>query len=99
MPAVLALGCAALALAGCASDQSAQAALLAQVKINREAAEQAALAKTPGGRIKEAELDNDQGKLVWWFDIATPGAKDVTEVNVDALTGGVISVTTEIPEQ
>ena len=60
--------------------------------------EQAALAHAPGGHIKDAELDQEDGKLVWWLDIVTPGAKNVTEVDVDAMTGGVISVVTEIPE-
>ena len=91
-------GVLSLAVGGCASDRQEQAALLAQVRISKDQAAQAALAKTPGGRIKAAELDNDQGKLVWWFDIAIPGSKDITEVDVDALTGGVISVATETPE-
>jgi uncharacterized membrane protein YkoI len=95
---VLALGAGAIVLAGCAATNAEQAALQAQARITREAAEQAALAKTPGGRIKQAELDSEDGKLIWWFDIATPGSKEITEVNVDAVTGGVISVATEVSE-
>jgi len=94
----LAVGMSAITLAGCASNKQEQAALQAQAKVTRAQAEQAALAKAPGGRIKEAELDNDEGKLIWWFDIAMPGSKDITEIDVDAVTGGVISVSTAIPE-
>jgi len=85
-------------LAGCASERQAQAQLQAQAKISKAQAAIAALAKVPGGRIKEAELDNENGNLVWWFDIVTPGSKDNTEVSVDANTGGVILVATEVPE-
>ena len=84
---------------GCATEQKEQAALLAQVKVSREQAEQAALTKVPDGTIKYAELESDNGELIWSFDVATPGSRNVTEVNVDAVTGGVISVATETPEQ
>jgi hypothetical protein len=33
--------------------------------------------------------------LLWSFDIATPGTKDITEVQVDALTGQVVDVSKE----
>jgi uncharacterized membrane protein YkoI len=89
----------AAGLAGCASERQAQAQFLAQARIGREQAARVALAQAPGGRIKEGELENDDGKLVWWFDLVTPGSNGVTEVSVDASTGGVISVATEMPER
>ena len=89
---------ATLGVAGCASDRQAQAALRAQARISQAQAEQTALTQAPGGAIKQGELEDDNGKLVWWFDIVTPGSKHVTEVSVDALTGGVISVATETGE-
>ena len=51
-----------------------------------------ALAKAPGGTVKEGELEKEKGKLIWSFDIATPDTRDITEVNVDAITGQVVSV-------
>ncbi len=47
------------------------------------------------GKIKSAELEAENGKLVWTFDIATPGTKDIIEAHVDAKTGKVISVDIE----
>jgi uncharacterized membrane protein YkoI len=85
--------------AGCASEQQEQAEMQAQAKITKEQAQETALAKAPGGTIKEGELEKEGGKLIWSFDIATPGTKDTTEVNVDAITGGIVSVSTEKPEQ
>jgi uncharacterized membrane protein YkoI len=95
---MLAAAIVALGAAGCASDKQAQAALRAQASISQEQAQQTALAHAPGGTIKEGELENDNGKLIWWFDIVTSGSKSVTEVSVDAKTGGVISVATETGE-
>jgi uncharacterized membrane protein YkoI len=37
--------------------------------------------------------------LIWSFDIATPDSKNTTEVNVDAITGDVVSVEHETPEK
>jgi uncharacterized membrane protein YkoI len=62
-----------------------------EAKITKEQATATALAKVPGGKVKEAELERENGKLVWSFDIVTPGAKDITEVQVDAKTGEVVS--------
>jgi uncharacterized membrane protein YkoI len=73
--------------------------LQAQAKISKEQAQQIALTKAPGGTVKEGELEKEKGKLIWSFDIATPGSKDITEVGVDAITGEVVSVEKETPEQ
>ena len=72
-----------------------EAKLQAQAKISRAQAEQTALAKVPGGKIKDGELEEEGGKLIYSFDVATPGTKDITEVHVDAKTGAVISVEKE----
>jgi uncharacterized membrane protein YkoI len=87
-----------LALAtGCATDKT-QKELEAQAKLSKQQAQTIALAKAPGGTVTESELEKEKGKLVWSFDIATPGSKDITEVLVDAVTGNVVSVEKETPE-
>ena len=68
-----------------------------KAKITRVDAEKIALAKAPGGKIEEGELEEEGGKLVWSFDISTPGSKDITEVQVDAVSGAVVSVEKETP--
>ena len=77
-------------LAGCASQNQSQ--LQAEAKISRADAQATALAKTPNGTVKEAELEREHGKLIWSFDIATPDTADITEVNVDAITGAIVNV-------
>ena len=71
--------------------------LAAKAKISKAAAQKTALAKVPGGKVKEAELEEENGKLIWSFDIATKGSKDITEVAVDAITGEIVSVVLETP--
>lgn len=75
------------------------AKLAAKAKITRAAAEKTALAKVPDGKVKEAELEEEDGKLVWSFDITRPGTKNITEVLVDAITGKIVSVEVETPKE
>lgn len=88
--AVLALG-----LAGCASERR----LEGEAKISKAEAEKVALAQAPDGTIKESELEKEHGKLIWSFDIARPGQKDITEVNVDAISGELVGVEKEKSEK
>ena len=87
--------------AGCCTErhESKSAKLQAEAKIAKADAEKTALAKVPNGTIKDGELEKENRKLIWSFDIATPDSKDITEVAVDALTGDVVSVDKETPEQ
>ena len=86
-------------LTGCASQEQKQAKLQAEAKISRTEAEKIALAKAPNGTIKEGELEKEDGKLIWSFDITTPGSKDITEVAVNAISGEVVSVENESAEK
>jgi uncharacterized membrane protein YkoI len=84
-------------LAGCESDN--QTKLQTEAKISKADARATALAKAPNGTVKECELEKEHGKLIWSFDIATPDSKDITEVNVDAITGEVVNVEHEKAEK
>lgn len=84
-----------LAVGGCASQES----LKSEAKISREAAMQTARAKVPKGKIKSSELEKEHGKLIWSFDISMPGSANITEVQVDAKTGMIVSKEIETPAQ
>jgi uncharacterized membrane protein YkoI len=77
-------------LAGCAEESEFQ--LQAEAKITRADAQAIALTKVPNGTCKEGELEREHGKLIWSFGFTTPDTKDVTEVNVDAITGAIVNV-------
>jgi uncharacterized membrane protein YkoI len=76
--------------AGCATESETQ--LQAKAKISKADAQATALTKVPNGTVKDCELEREHGKLIWSFGFTTPDSKDITEVNVDALTGAVVNV-------
>ena len=69
---------------GCTSEKQAQ--LQSQAKISRSQAEQIAIARILNGTIKECDIEKKHGKLLWSFDIATPGSQNITEVAVGGET-------------
>jgi uncharacterized membrane protein YkoI len=84
---------------GVAQAEPTEAQLVRQAAIKKGQAEKVALARVPHGTIKSAEIENERGKLVWSFDIATPGTADITEVLVNAKTGAIVTVNKETPTQ
>jgi len=56
-------------------------------KIKDSAAADSARRAVPGAHIQALELENEGGKLVYSFDMKTPGKDGIDEVNVDAMTG------------
>jgi uncharacterized membrane protein YkoI len=77
-----------------AADES-HGAIRAQAKITQEEAEKTALAKVPNGKIKAAELQKEHGRLIWSFDISMPESTEITEIQVDANTGKIVSTQVE----
>ena len=83
---------------GVAAEKKADTTKLeAKAKVSKAAAKKTALSKVPNGKVTDSELEEENGKMVWSFDISTPGSKDITEVQVDAVTGEVVSVAKETP--
>jgi uncharacterized membrane protein YkoI len=68
--------------------------LKADAKVRVQEARAIALKKVPGD-IKEEELERENGKLVYSFDIRAAGQKDITEVQVSAIDGSIVSVEKE----
>lgn len=63
--------------------------------ITMEAARKVALARVPGGKIQEEELEQERGRQVYSFEISSPGKSGDQEVVVDASNGQVLSVQQE----
>jgi uncharacterized membrane protein YkoI len=81
------------------ADQATQAKLAADARISEADARTTALAKVPGGTVSSSELEQEHGKLIWSFDIARDGSKNITEVQVDAKTGKIVSTRIETPDK
>jgi uncharacterized membrane protein YkoI len=71
-----------------------QADLQKEAKITMAKAREIALTKVKSGKIESGEIERENGKLIYSFDIKTskPG---ITEVNVNAMTGKIVDVHTE----
>jgi len=73
-------------------DSLAQAA-----KISEEAAAATAQKRVPKGTIQGVELEREHKKLIYSYELKVPGRSGVEEVNVDAVTGKVLSAEHESP--
>ena len=78
--------------------QTSETQLIKEAKVLKSQAEKIALTKIRSGIVKTAELEKEHGLLIWSFDIAKPGTKNITEVQVDAKTGKIASVQIETPK-
>ena len=89
---------AVVSVSGALFAASSESELMKEAKVSKSQAEKTALGKVPHGVIKSEELEREHGKLIWSFDIATSGAKNITEVQVDAKTRKIVSIQVETPK-
>jgi uncharacterized membrane protein YkoI len=84
--------CVSALVAGAAAAYAVQAQgqkeLQARATFSMEQATATALATFPGGTIKESELEDEDGLLIYSFDVLVNGV--MNEVEIDATTGRVI---------
>jgi uncharacterized membrane protein YkoI len=98
--AVFGVVAAVVVLAGCAHEWNGRVkeekrGLLAQAGITEEAAIAKAQAAVPGGVIRKAEIEREDGLLIFTFDIKVEGEKGIREVHLDAATGALLTVENE----
>jgi uncharacterized membrane protein YkoI len=74
-----------------------QEALAREAKISIEQAREIALKRAPG-KIESGELERERGRLVYSFDIRNAKGT-ITEVQVSAVTGKIVSVKHENKKQ
>lgn len=84
-----------VATAGYPKDLPAK--LVKEAKITEPAAAAAALKAVPGGVIEKMELEKEDSKFIYSYDIKVSGKTGIEEVHVDALTGAVVSNVHETP--
>jgi uncharacterized membrane protein YkoI len=94
---------AAVALAGSAAHAQASYkrdipdSLAKAAKITEAAAAATAQARLPKAKIEGVELERENGKLMYSYDLKTAGKSGIDEVNIDAITGKIIAVAHETP--
>jgi peptidase YpeB-like protein len=66
--------------------------LLARARVKEVEARALALARVPGGRVVDAEIEEEDGRLVYSYDLELDGEPGLMGVEIDAMTGAVGSV-------
>ena len=67
-----------------------QAQLMKEAKITMAVAKATAMKQVPAAKVKSSELERENGKLIYSFDMKTKGKSGIDEVNVDAMTGELV---------
>jgi uncharacterized membrane protein YkoI len=62
-------------------------ALAKRTRVKESDAAAVARKLVPGAAISALELEREGGKLIYSFDMKTPGKDGIDEVNIDAVTG------------
>jgi uncharacterized membrane protein YkoI len=64
--------------------------LWARATLAPDSAMKLALARVPGGTISKGELEEEDGRLIYSFDIKVAGKSGEDEVHIDARTGEIV---------
>lgn len=70
--------------------QEEREGLLQRATVSADQARTTALAAHPGARVKESEIEEEDGRLIYSFDLEVPGGDGSVEVEIDAMTGVVL---------
>ena len=71
--------------------------LAKKAKVTEAQAAEAAMKRVPKGKIEAVELEPEKGRLIYSYDLKTPGKSGIDEVHIDAMTGKVIGFEHETP--
>ena len=73
------------------------AALMKEAKVPETEAAKTALSTVQNGQIQAVELENENGRLIYSYELKVPGKSGIEEVNVNAKTGSVVNTEHESP--
>ncbi len=74
-----------------------QAALAAEAKVAEADARATALKEVPGATVTTFELEKENGKLIYSYDLKVAGEEGIEEVQIDGVTGAIVSHVHESP--
>lgn len=77
--------------------EESKESLMKEAKVSEAAARATALKQVPGGVVKDHELEREDGKLIWSYDIKVAGKSGIEEIAIDAITGKMIAHEHETP--
>lgn len=65
--------------------------------ISKEQARAIAKQKFPDGTLESAELETENGALIWSVDVRSHGSTNIHELQIDAFNGHIIKTEIETP--
>jgi uncharacterized membrane protein YkoI len=74
-----------------------QADLQKEAKLSMAEARAMALRTVPNSKIQAGEIEREGGKLIYSFDMKVAGKSGIDEVNIDAISGKLVSNKHESP--
>jgi uncharacterized membrane protein YkoI len=83
---------------GPAGHKETQAELQKEAKISMTDARALAMRTVTNGTIQAGEIEREGGKLIYSFDMKVPHKSGIDEVNIDAMTGKLVSHQHETPK-
>ncbi len=75
-----------------------QAELQKEAKMTMADARAMALREVPGAKVQAGEIEREGGKLIYSFDMKVAHKSGIDEVNIDAMTGKLVSKQHESPK-
>ena len=75
-----------------------QAELQKEAKMTMADARAMALRTVPSSAVQAGEIEREGGKLIYSFDMKVAGKSGIDEVNIDAMTGKLVSHQHETPK-
>ena len=75
-----------------------QADLQKEARMTMTDARAMALATVPNSTVQAGEIEREGGKLIYSFDMKVAGKTGIDEVNIDAMTGKLVSHQHETPK-
>jgi uncharacterized membrane protein YkoI len=69
------------------------------LKLTEQAARKIAQQRVPNSAFESAELEKENGRLIWSIDLRPNGSNGIDEVHVDAFTGTVLAIKKETAEE
>ena len=73
--------------------------LLAQATITDAAARAVALERFPNGQIVDAEIDEDDGRVMYKYQLRLASERRGVDVDIDAKTGAIVAVEEKAAEE
>lgn len=75
-----------------------QAELQKEARMSMADARAMAMTEVPGAKVQAGEIEREGGKLIYSFDMKVPHKSGIDEVNIDAMTGKLVSKQHETPK-